>query len=85
VYKIDLPRRVAKQLDKVAQKDYLAISKAIYNLKENPRPVACKKILESFYRVRVGDYRIIYWIDDKTETIILTKVDRRKERTYKHF
>jgi len=43
VYKIDLPRRVAKQLDKVAQKDYLAISKAIYNLKENPRPVACKK------------------------------------------
>jgi mRNA interferase RelE/StbE len=84
VYKIDLPNRVTKQLDKVSNKDYLPISKAIQNLAENPRPKGCKKLLESFYRVRIGDYRVIYWIDDPNKTIVITKVERRRERTYKH-
>ena len=84
MYKIDLPKRVTKQLDKVSNKDYPSISKAIQNLAENPRPTGCKKLLESFYRIRIGDYRVIYWIDDPNKTIVITKVERRRERTYKH-
>jgi mRNA interferase RelE/StbE len=83
VYRIDLPKRVAKQIDKIPDKDYTSISRAIQNLKENPRPTGCKKLHGSLYRIRVGDYRIIYWIDDKAKTLILTKVERRKERTYR--
>jgi mRNA-degrading endonuclease RelE of RelBE toxin-antitoxin system len=41
VYKIELPKRVTKQLDKVPNKEYLSIAKSIQNLKENPRPVDC--------------------------------------------
>jgi mRNA interferase RelE/StbE len=84
VYKIDLPKRVIKQLDKVPNRDYPSISKAIQNLTEIPRPTGCKKLLESFYRMRIGDFRIIYWVDDKNKSIVITKVERRKERTYKH-
>jgi mRNA interferase RelE/StbE len=84
VYKIELPKRVTKQLDKVPIKNYLSISKVIHNLKDSPRPIGCKKLFESFYRIRVGDFRVIYWIDDKNKTIIITKVERRKERTYRN-
>ena len=85
MYRIELPKRVTKQLDKIPRKDYLPISRIIQDLKEIPRPVGCKKLFESLYRIRVGDFRIIYWIDDKNKTNIVTKVERRKERTYKHF
>lgn len=84
VYKIKLPNRVTKQLDKIPNKDYPSISKAIQNLKETLRPVGCKKLFESLFRIRIGDFRIIYWVDDKNRTIVITKVERRKERTYKH-
>jgi len=84
VYKIELPKRVTKQLDKVPNKEYLSIAKSIQNLKENPRPVGCKKLAESLYRIRVGDFRVIYWIDDKNKTLVITKVERRRERTYRH-
>lgn len=85
MYRIELPNRVTKQLDKVPAKDYSSVSKAIQNLKGTPRPVGCKKLFESIYRIRIGDFRVIYWVDDKNKTIVITKVDRRKERTYKHF
>jgi len=84
VYKIELPKRVTKQLDKVPTKDYSSLSKAIHHLKDIPRPIGCKKLFESFYRIRVGDFRVIYWIDDRNKTIIITKVERRKERTYRN-
>ena len=85
VYNIDLPKRVARQLDRILSKDYPSVSKAIQNLRETPRPTGCKKLLESFYRIRIGDYRVIYWIDDANKNIVITKVERRKERTYRHF
>lgn len=83
VYKIELPKRVIKQLDKIIDRDYPSVSKAIQNLKDTPRPVGCKKLFESLYRIRIGDYRVIYWIDDRNQTIVITKVERKKERTYR--
>ncbi|MBS3920623.1 MAG: type II toxin-antitoxin system RelE/ParE family toxin [Deltaproteobacteria bacterium] len=84
MYKIDLPKRVSKQLDKVPNKDYSSVSTAIKSLEQTPRPSGCKKLYESLYRIRIGDFRVVYWIDDRNRTIIITKVERRKERTYKH-
>ncbi len=83
VYKIDLPKRVSRQLDKIPNKDYPPVSKAIKSLEEIPRPSGCKKLHESLYRIRIGDFRVVYWIDDKNRSIIITKVERRTERTYK--
>jgi mRNA interferase RelE/StbE len=83
VYEIELPKRVIKQLDKIPHKDYLSISQAIQTLKETPRPVGCKKLLEFFYRLRVRDYRVIFWIDDKSKRVVITKVGRRKESSYR--
>ena len=85
VYNIEFPKRVTKQLDKIPNRDYPSISQAIHSLQDTPRPQGCKKLLESFYRIRVGDYRVIYWVDDANKIIVITKVERRRERTYRHF
>ncbi len=84
VYNIEIPKRVIKQLDKIPGQNYPSVSKAIQNLKDNPRPMGCKKLHESLYRVRIGNFRVVYWVDDKGKSIVITKVERRKERTYKH-
>ncbi|MEK7448974.1 MAG: type II toxin-antitoxin system RelE/ParE family toxin, partial [Planctomycetota bacterium] len=49
-------------------------------LKENPHPLGTRKILGSKndWRIRVGTYRIIYEIDDKTRTVKIFRVKHRK-------
>jgi hypothetical protein len=48
---IDLPKRVTKQLDKIPDKNYPSISRAIQNLKGIPCPTGCKKLHEALYRL----------------------------------
>ena len=49
-------------------------------LKDNPRPVGCKKLTnEEGYRIRVGNYRILYKIDDKNFSINIYKITHRKD------
>ena len=83
VYKIEIPKRVARQLDKILHKGYLFVSTVIHDLKEAPRPPGCEKLFESFYRIRIGDFRVIYWIDDENRPIVITKVAKRKESTHR--
>jgi mRNA interferase RelE/StbE len=64
-------------LDKPGQKK---IIKALDALSENPRPTGCKKLVGSpAWRVRVGQYRIIYTIEDKVLRIEIVRVAHRKE------
>ena len=76
-------RRVAKQLDQVHNDYYPQVAAAIKALKNNPRPVGVQKLSGKVHRIRVGQYRIIYSIHDKEQVVVIDKVDRRKERTYK--
>jgi len=56
------------------------IVKAVKKLKDNPRPADCKKLKErDAYRVRVGDYRIIYEIYDNVFIVLVIKVAHRRE------
>jgi mRNA interferase RelE/StbE len=67
----DLPRDV---LDRVSRK--------ISALAENPRPSGVEKLSgseEDFYRIRVGDYRVLYRIEDKVLLIIIIKARHRRE------
>ena len=67
----DLPRDV---LDRVSRK--------IFALAENPRPLGVEKLSgseEDFYRIRVGDYRVLYRIEDRILLIIIIKVRHRRE------
>ena len=76
-------RSVRKELDALDDDTYLRIVAVIYYLRENPRPAGVKKLIgQEAYRIRIGDYRVLYTIDDKAKEVRIEAVRRRDERTY---
>ena len=71
-----------KGLDKLPLKDFRRLDKAIWALAQNPRPRGVKKLRGPHYRIRVGDWRVVYAVFDKDKLVIVGKVARRSERTY---
>ena len=76
-------RSVRKELDGLDDETYLRIVAAIHHLRENPRPPSMKKLTgQEVYRIRLGNYRVLYTVDDKTREVRIEAVRRRDERTY---
>jgi mRNA interferase RelE/StbE len=76
-------RSVRKELDGLDDETYLRIVAAIHRLRENPRPPSMKKLTrQEVYRIRLGDYRVLYTVDDKAKEVRIEAVHRRDERTY---
>lgn len=56
------------------------VLKRLMSLKENPRPIGVKRLQErNGYRIRVGNYRILYAIDDSIKTVEILSVSPRKD------
>ena len=83
-YQVRLRRAAQKQLDGLTGRDYQAIAKAISALEQEPRPRGGKKLAESgLWRIRIGRYRVVYAIDDKENLVIVVRIARRTEDTYR--
>ncbi|MDO8568520.1 MAG: type II toxin-antitoxin system RelE/ParE family toxin [Dehalococcoidales bacterium] len=83
-YQIRLRAVVQKQLDKLTGPSYEASASAIASLEPEPRPPKVKKLADSgLWRVRVGHFRIIYRIYDEERLIIVVRIAKRAEDTYK--
>ena len=79
-YKITISRLAQKQLDKLPDILAFRLIEAIYELAINPRPVGYKKLKgRDGYRIRIGDYRIIYEIFDKELLIAVVSLGHRKD------
>ncbi|RQD74782.1 MAG: type II toxin-antitoxin system RelE/ParE family toxin [Candidatus Syntrophonatronum acetioxidans] len=79
-FDIRFKESVAKDLRQLPVKDIKKILRRIDTLIDEPRPTGCEKLsIQERYRVRQGDYRIIYEVDDEEHTIIVTKVGHRRE------
>ena len=62
----------------------MAIDKKILTLSVNPRPRATKKLTEKDgYRIRVGNYRILYTIDDEAKMVVIYRIKKRSKKTYR--
>lgn len=80
MYKLFIERAVFKQLKKVPGKDYQKIMDDIAALAENPRPPGCKKLKgRPGYRIRQGNYRIIYEVNDDILTVTVIEAGDRKD------
>lgn len=76
-------RSVRKELDSLDDETYLRIVAAIHHLRENPRPPGMKQLTgQEVYRIRLGDYRVLYTVDDKAKEVRIEAVRKRDERTY---
>jgi mRNA interferase RelE/StbE len=81
MYEILLEKQAEKDLKKLPNDVFQRIIPVIRGLSQNPRPVGCLKLKNSLqdYRIRVGDYRIIYEIDDNNQTVKVMKIRHRRE------
>lgn len=79
-YKIQIKSSAVKELDKVPKKDLQKIVVKIKALAFDPRPQGCEKLSgEEKYRIRQGNYRIIYSIEDDKLIIFVVKIGHRKD------
>ena len=80
MYRLIIENRAVKEIESVRGEMLGRLVKAIESLKHNPRSHRVKKLFtEDGWRIRVGDYRILYTIDDKQKVVIVYRVKHRKE------
>lgn len=79
-YSILIKKSAAKELEQIPKKNIQKIVNKIHSLSANPRPQGSQKLshLEQ-YRIRQGNYRIIYSIQDDELTLQIIKIGHRKE------
>lgn len=78
-YKISISPSASKDLDALPDKEVLKIIHHIKKLELNPRPVGIQKLTnEEGYRIRSGNYRILFEINDKSDTI-KNRIKHRKD------
>lgn len=73
-------RRQLRQLRKSYSREAENIVRGILSLAENPRPVSSRKLVNrSEMRLRIGDYRVLYLIDDVRRTVTISVIAHRRE------
>jgi len=80
MYKIELRRKAKSSLDKLPKDDFDAVLDAVKGLANTPRPKGVEKIKSAgLWRIRQGDYRIVYSIDDSQKTVTILRIGHRRE------
>lgn len=79
-YTVIITKTVQKTLSKLPDRVASKLESTMLSLEANPRPNGCKKLKgREAYRVREGDYRIIYEIEDKILRVLVLDVGHRKD------
>ncbi|MGV8075079.1 MAG: type II toxin-antitoxin system RelE/ParE family toxin [Syntrophobacteraceae bacterium] len=79
-YELLIERSAQKQLSRIAQPARDRIVTTVRELAEEPRPVGVKKLAgREAWRIRVGDYRIIYEIHDQLLTVLVVSIGHRRD------
>jgi mRNA interferase RelE/StbE len=80
MYQIVVRGKAKKQILQISPPHFQRIQKQIDQLSENPRPEGVRTLKgEIGYRVRVGDYRILYEINDETKIVTIYRVKHRRD------
>jgi mRNA interferase RelE/StbE len=81
VYRVEIARRAVKALVALPRKEQQRVRAAIDLLADNPRPPGCVALTGEthVYRVRVGDYRIVYEVFDDRLVVHVVRVGHRRD------
>lgn len=80
IYALSILRRAQKELADLPRDHFERVCDAVRGLAKTPRPPGCAKLVgRPGWRLRVGDYRVIYEIDDNTRTILILHVGHRRD------
>jgi mRNA interferase RelE/StbE len=80
-YELIIKPTAEKSLDKLPHPIRRRIVDALKELRENPRPAGAAKLVggENFWRIRIGNYRVVYEIHDKQLIVLVLRVAHRKD------
>jgi mRNA interferase RelE/StbE len=83
-YRIIIEKKAQKEAGNIPIQYRKAIDEAITSLSSNPRPHSSKKLTEKEgYRIRVGNYRVLYTIDDSAKIAIIYRIKIKSKSVYK--
>ena len=79
-YRVEVKRSAVKEIEALSSRDMKAVLDKISSLADNPRPHNCQKLSgREQYRIRRGNYRILYYIEDDILIVYIVKVGHRKD------
>ena len=80
-YSLEIKQSAQKELDSLDDSVFKRVDRKILALADNPRPPGCKKlrVYADHWRLRVGDWRVVYVIDDRAKAVAITRVAHRRE------
>jgi mRNA interferase RelE/StbE len=79
-YSVTLRTSAAKELDNLPERTGKRIIQKLLVLENNPRPEGCKKLKgRETFRIRAGEYRILYQVKDKQKEVIIESIGHRKD------
>ncbi len=81
-YRVEISKVAGKELRALPKNEIARIYERMLGLSDNPRPPGSKKLegnKEDFWRIRVGDYRVIYSIDDVISIVDIRHIGNRRD------
>ena len=80
-YSLEIKHSAQKELDALDDTLFTRIDRKILALADTPRPSGCKKLkgYKDQWRVRAGDWRVLYIIDDAARLVTITRIAHRRE------
>lgn len=79
-YTVEIKRSAEREMNRLSEAIHRRVSEGILSLETNPHPLGSRKLQGGEgYRLRVGDYRILYTIDHKTHRIVVYSIAHRRE------
>jgi mRNA interferase RelE/StbE len=79
-YRLEITPSAAKELSRIPRKDLRRIVARIQALADDPRPSGSKKLCaQEKYRIRQGDYRVLYQIEDDGPVVYVVKIAHRRD------
>lgn len=72
MYNIIIRPAAEKFLDKIPSIDFQKITEVILKLRNEPYPYGVEKLMDNIYRIRVGNYRVIYMVDEKNPLFFIS-------------
>jgi mRNA interferase RelE/StbE len=81
MYHLRIKRSAERDLKKLPRSLFLRINQQILALRQDPRPSGVRKLQRNLegWRIRVGDYRVLYQIDDEAQVVTIFRVRHRRD------
>lgn len=81
MYEVLLERRAERDIKRLLEEIFHRIIPRLKALSDNPKPSGCRKITgsQNDWRIRIGDYRVIYEIDDRAKAVRIMRIRHRRD------